>query len=296
LSKSFDCIPAHFLLKYSHYHDANWVVVQKLTGSAGMVYTYSGPSAKRMGVMTILTGQIALVTGSARRVGKSIALELARQGMDLVVHHSGRSTTEAEETAREIRAFGRRAIIVPADQSEPEQVNALFAAIRQEYGHLDLLVNSAAIFRRGNILDVTPQEWRQVIDTNLTGPFLCSQAAARLMRETGRPGVIINISDLSAYHPWKAFPTDSVSKAGLNMLTEVLALSLAPDIRVNGVALGPILRDVGNPPDVWQKIGERLPVGHTGDPQDVAQAVVFLATQPFITGTTLRVDGGESLL
>src|SRR5437763_1851671 len=109
-----------------------------------------------MGFMTILTGKIALVTGSARRVGKSIALELARQGMDLVVHHSGASTAEGEETAREIRSLGRRAIVVPADQRQPDQVNTLYAAIRQEYGQLDLLVNSAAIFKRANILDITP--------------------------------------------------------------------------------------------------------------------------------------------
>nr|AIA16336.1 short chain dehydrogenase [uncultured bacterium] len=241
-----------------------------------------------------LKGKIALVTGSARRVGKGIGLELARQGMDLVIHHHG-SDHEAEETASEIRKMGRRAIIVKADLKQPDQVEQLFSEIRHHYGRLDLLVNNASSFDRVAFLDLTLEQWHRVMDTNLTGPFLCSQHAARLMRETGTGGAIINIADLSAFHPWKSYPHHSVSKAGLVMLTEVMALSLAPDIRVNAVAPGPVLRDVNNSPEKWEQIGQRLPLKHTGDPEDVAQAVIFLATQPYITGVTLRVDGGEAL-
>ncbi len=247
-----------------------------------------------MAVLT-LKDKVALVTGSARRVGKAIALELARQGMHQVVHHSA-SHREADETAAEIRALGVDAIVVKADQSQPADVQRLFDAIRAHYGRLDLLINSASVFKTGSIVDLPFDEWQDVLGVNLTGPFLCSQQAARLMRERGAGGAIINILDLSAFHPWKTYPHHSVSKAGLKALTEVLALSLGPDIRVNAIAPGPILRDVGNTPERWAEIGRRLPVGHTGDPQDVAQAVVFLATQPFITGETLRVDGGEYLV
>ena len=137
--------------------------------------------------------------------------------------------------------------------------------------------------------------WCRVLHVNLTAPFLCSQHAARLMRTTGTGGAIINILDISALKPWKQYPAHSVSKAGLLALTEVLAQNLGPDIRVNAIAPGPILRDEGNSPEEWERIGKRLLVGHNGDPSDVAQAVVFLASQPFITGTTLRVDGGDDL-
>src|SRR5258706_755659 len=164
-----------------------------------------------------LKGKIALVTGSARRVGKGIALALAHQGMDLVIHHHG-SDHEAGETATEILKMGRRAIIVKADQSQPDQVEQLFSEIRHHYGRLDLLVNNASSFDKAVFLDLTLEQWHHVMDTNLTGPFLCSQHAARLMRETGTGGAIINIADLSAFHPWKSYPHHSVSKPGLIML------------------------------------------------------------------------------
>ncbi len=241
-----------------------------------------------------LKGKVALVTGSARRVGKTIALELARQGMHQVIHHS-QSDQEAEATAGEVRALGVEALIVKADQRQLAEVERLFQSIRERFGRLDVLVNSASIFHRASIIDLSLEEWQNVLDTNLTGPFLCSQQAARLMRETGSGGSIINIIDLSAFAPWSGYPHHSVSKAGLKMLTEVLALSLAPEIRVNAVAPGPVLRDDDHTPEQWERAGQRLPLKHTGDPMDVAQAVVFLASQPFITGVTLRVDGGESL-
>jgi pteridine reductase len=241
-----------------------------------------------------LKGKVALVTGSARRVGRAIALELARQGMNQIVHHA-HSDHDAEETASAVRALGVDAIIVKADLRQPADVLRLFETIRQHFGRLDLLVNSASNFKTGSILDISIEEWREVLDVNLTAPFLCCQHAARLMRESGVGGSIINIVDLSAFRPWKTYPHHSVSKAGLMALTEVLALSLGPDIRVNAIAPGPVLRDEGNSPEQWERIGQSLPLGHTGDPLDVAQAVVFLASQPFITGVTLRVDGGKYL-
>jgi NAD(P)-dependent dehydrogenase (short-subunit alcohol dehydrogenase family) len=242
-----------------------------------------------------LKGKVALVTGSARRVGKAIALELARQGMSQVVHH-GSSDRDAEETASAAHALGVETIIVKADLRQPADVQRLFETIRQRFGRLDLLVNSASNFKPGSILEVTLEAWQEVLDMNLTAPFLCCQQAARLMRETGAGGSIVNIVDLSGLRPWKTHPQHSVAKAGLMALTEVLALSLGPDIRVNAIAPGPVLRDEGNSPEQWERIGQSIPLGHTGDPLDVAQAVVFLASQPFITGALLRVDGGKYLI
>jgi NAD(P)-dependent dehydrogenase (short-subunit alcohol dehydrogenase family) len=232
-----------------------------------------------------LKGKVALVTGSARRVGKAIALELARQGVNLIVHHSA-SDSEAEETASAARALNTDAIVAKADLRQPADIRRLFETIRQHFGRLDLLVNSASSFKTGSILELSLEAWREVLDVNLTA----------LMRETGAGGAIINIVDLSGFRPWKSHPQHSVAKAGLVALTEVLALSLGPDIRVNAIAPGPVLRDEGNSPEQWQRLGQSIPLGRTGDPLDVAQAVVFLASQPFITGATLRVDGGKFLI
>src|SRR5579859_3032409 len=241
-----------------------------------------------------LKGKVALVTGSARRVGKAIALELARCGMHQVIHHN-HSNAEAQTTAREISALGVEMAIVKADQSQPAEVERMFAEIRARFGRLDLLVNSASLFERGSFIDLPFEDWQRSLAVNLTGPFLCSQQAARLMREKGEGGAIVNILDMSALKPWKSYPAHTVSKAGLASLTELMAVSLAPDIRVNAIALASVLRDEERSPEQWEAIGKRLPVGHTGDPSDAAQAVVYLATQPFITGTILRVDGGDYL-
>src|SRR5262249_43719456 len=153
-------------------------------------------------------------TGSARRVGKAIALELARQGMHQGVHHSN-SDQEAEATAPEIAALAVDTLIVKADQSQPAEGERMFAEIRARFGRVDVLVNSASTFETGAILDLPFDEWKHTIGVNLDGPFLCSQQAARLMREIGSGGVIVNILDLSVFKPWKNYPAHSVSKAAL---------------------------------------------------------------------------------
>jgi NAD(P)-dependent dehydrogenase (short-subunit alcohol dehydrogenase family) len=241
-----------------------------------------------------LRGKVALVTGSARRVGKAIALELARQGMQQVIHHSN-SDEQAEATAKEIGALGVDTLIVKADQRQPADVQRMFTAIRERFGRIDVLVNSASTFETGSFLDLPFENWKQTLSVNLDGPFLCSQQAARLMRDTNTSGAIVNILDLSALKPWKTHPAHSVSKAGLASLTEIMAVSLGPDIRVNAIALGSVLRDEGHTPEQWEANGKRLPLGHMGDPSDAAQAVVYLVAQPFITGAILRVDGGDLL-
>lgn len=241
-----------------------------------------------------IEGKVGLVTGSSRRLGKALALELARCGMNLVVHDTTDSP-EAAQTAAEAQEMGVETLIAPCDLRHPDQIERLFQAIRDHYGRLDLLVNSASVFTQSWIPNVALADWQQSLDVDLTAPFLCSQHAAHLMRAANIQGSIINIVDTSAFRPWKDYPQHCVAKAGLMMLTQVLALSLAPDIRVNAIAPGPILRDDANSPEKWAQIGKDLPLGHTGDPRDIAQAIIFLATQPFTTGIVLPVNGGDLL-
>ncbi|MBX3082808.1 MAG: SDR family oxidoreductase [Anaerolineae bacterium] len=244
-----------------------------------------------------LKGKVALVTGSARRVGQRIALTLAENGMDVVIHYGSDSSAEdAAKTADQARALGVRAEVIQADLRQRDEIDQLFARLDQNFGRLDVLVNSAASFDKSDITKISLEDWEATLNLNLTAPFLCSQHAVHLMREHKTGGSIINILDLSAFGVWRTFAAHSVSKVGLKALTEVLALNAAPDIRVNAIAPGPVLRDDGNSPERWEQIGKGLPLQKTGDPVDVAQAVVFLATQPFLTGVTIRVDGGEALL
>lgn len=246
-------------------------------------------------MLTDLRGSVVCVTGAARRVGRAIALAFARQGAHLVIHHSS-SDAEAASAAAEARALGVDALVVRADQARPEEVARLFAAVGDRFGRLDVLVNSAAIFRRTPLLEISPGEWRQVLDTNLTGPFHCTQHAARLMVAGGRGGAIVNISDNSGLTPWAARPHHSIAKAGVVMLTQVSALALAEhNIRVSCVVPGPVLPPADAPTTSLDALAAGLPLGRIGAPDDIARACLFLATNDFATGSILRVDGGEGL-
>lgn len=243
-----------------------------------------------------LSDRVALVTGAAHRVGKAIALALAAEGVHLVIHYHG-AAEAAQETVRDVKSHGVDAFAFQADQSDPRQVNALFDAVREHYGRLDILVNSANMFKKADFLSLTYEDWQRVIDVNLTGPFLVSQAAARLMlAETGRDKVIVNILDNSALQPWPGLPHHSVAKAGLLMLAQVMARRLGPQIRVNSVSPGPVLKTEAGSDAHWARLAARLPLQRAGSPEDVGRAVVFLAREDFITGAILNVDGGELLV
>jgi pteridine reductase len=246
-----------------------------------------------------LQNKAALVTGSAHRVGKAIALALARQGANILIHY-GRSEDEAERTRQEIEALGVAASTFSANLAEPEEIDALFEAARQRFGRLDVLVNSAATFQKEPFDKVTPESWARSMRVNLRAPFLCSQQAARLMRmgERDTPALIVNIADLSGVYPWDGYVQHGVSKAGLLHLTKVSARMLAPAIRVNALVLGPILPPSGMDAasDRWKQIEGSVPMGRSADPDEVGQAVVSLAENDYITGAELFVDGGEGLL
>jgi NAD(P)-dependent dehydrogenase (short-subunit alcohol dehydrogenase family) len=246
--------------------------------------------------MTSFEGKVVFVTGSARRVGRAIALSFAEQGADLVIHHaSPHSADEARSAAEEARSLGRDAIALSGNQANGDDVRKMFAAVEERYGRLDVMVNSAAIFKRTRLLDISEEEWDLVMAVNLKGPFLLSQHAARLMAQNDG-GVIINISDNSGLNAWASRPHHSISKAGVIMLTQVSALSLAPlNIRVNCVVPGPVLVPADADESVLDGIAAALPVGHIGNPGNVADACLFLARNDYATGTVLRVDGGEGL-
>lgn len=240
-----------------------------------------------------LDGKVALVTGGARRVGGAISRALANAGADVVVNYHN-SRPEAEQTVREIEALGRRALAVQADVSRSEDVQRLVAAAMEAFAHIDVLVNSASRFDRAPLAQITPEDWDCVLDTNLKGPFMLSQAAAPALRERG--GCIINIVDLSAFQAWPSYVHHAVSKAGLLHLTRCLARALAPHVRVNAIAPGTVL-----PPDDFDGSDnvagmDRRVLERAGRPEDVADAVLYLAGAQFVTGEVLVVDGGRRLL
>jgi len=242
-----------------------------------------------------LKNKVVLVTGSARRVGRQILLAFAQQGAHVVVHHS-QSDAAAAQTAADARALGVQALVVQGDHSQHETIAANFAAVMAHFGRLDVLVNSAGAFPKGDILDVPPEEWQQVLALNLSAPFWCTQHAGRIMRDHNIQGCIINIGDNAGSRPWVKRPHHSITKSAIVMLTEVTARSLAPyQIRANCVVPGPVLPSENMDTSYWANVVQRLPLARSGDPGDVARAAVFLATNDFITGAILRVDGGEYL-
>ncbi len=240
-------------------------------------------------------GKVALVTGGARRVGKTIALGLAARGMDVLIHYN-RSEEEAQETVAQISRLGVRGEAVQGNLGNPLDIERLFVALESYFGQIDVLVNNASAFQAREVLELTVDDWNYVMAVNLRAPFLCSQRAAHLMLARGTPGVIVNIADVAGLVPWPNFPHHSVSKAGLIMLTEVLAKSLAPDIRVNAVAPGPMLKPEEMPHHRWEDLGRVVPLRRTGDPVHVMQAVIALIENDYMTGTVLKVDGGDSLV
>jgi pteridine reductase len=246
-----------------------------------------------------LQDRVAVVTGGAHRVGKAIALALAQAGASIVVHYGG-SEQAAAQTVAEIKSLGVHVIPVQADVRDPDQIDALFRAIETAFGRLDVFVNSAASFLKKPFDDTTLDDWQHVMRTNLRAPFLCTQRAARLMRHTERadPALIVNIADLSGIYPWRGYALHGLSKAGIIHLTKISAYELGPDVRVNAIAPGAILPPPNVDPDgeFWRNMGQQLPLKRTGHPDQVAQTVVFLAQNDFITGAVIPVDGGEHLI
>jgi NAD(P)-dependent dehydrogenase (short-subunit alcohol dehydrogenase family) len=238
-----------------------------------------------------LEGQVALVTGAAKRIGRSIALRLAADGAAVVINYDT-SRGEAEALAREIAASGPRSTAIQADVSKRPDVEKMFAAVDKEFGRLDILVSNAGVFFEAKFEELTDEQWDGILDANLKSQFLCAQVAAPIMKRQGR-GRIINISSLGGLLPWPSYTHYCVSKAGSIMLTRCLARALAPEILVNSVAPGTI-QFPGEPPD--EEYIRRVPLHRTGTGDDIAGAVAYLASADFVTGQVLAVDGGRLLV
>lgn len=237
-------------------------------------------------------GKVALVTGAAKRIGRSVALRLAAEGADVIVNYRS-SKTEADDVVAQITAMGRRSIGVQGNVAKRSDVLALFATVEKEFGRLDILVNNAGIFFSAQFEQMTEQQWDTILDTNLKSQVLCSQAAAPMLRRSGQ-GRIINFASLGGLLAWPAYTPYCVSKAGVIMLTRCLARALAPEITVNAIAPGTISFS-GDAPEIAEDFILRSPLRRTGGPEDIEEAVIFLARSPFMTGQVIVVDGGRTL-
>ena len=237
------------------------------------------------------TGCVALVTGAAKRLGRAVALRLAEEGADVVIHYRS-SAAEARSAVQEIEKLGRRAVPISADLTQVSEIKRLFDDAAKHFGRLDILINSAANFLPASIISTTEEIWNASLDSNLKAPFFCAQAATPLLRRT--KGAIINFSDGGGLFGWPGYIPHSISKAGVIMLTKVLAKALAPDVRVNAIAPGTItLPD--DAPELEQEFIKLAPLRRTGHPSDITDAVLYLIHAKFITGQTLDVDGGRTL-
>ena len=237
-----------------------------------------------------LDGKVALITGAARRVGRAIALELGRAGARIWVHHH----TGAAAAAATVAALGKvgiSATAVAADLRDAAATAALFDRVAAA-GGLDVLVNSAAAFERLPFEEIDDERLAAMLALNLVAPFRCARLALPLLR--ARRGVIINVLDVAATQAWPGFAHYCASKAALHMLTKVLAVELAPAVRVCGVSPGTVQPPESYDEETRRRIVAKIPMGRAGSPADVAAAVRFLAAGPeFVTGAIIAVDGGR---
>lgn len=235
-----------------------------------------------------IDGKVALVTGSGKRVGREIALELARRGAQIAAHYRS-SETGAKEVA------GNTGAVFQADLTDNRSIEKMFGGIEATFGGIDILVNCASVFSAATAADATPEHWDSQLDTNAKAPFFVAQHAARLMRTRGA-GKIINIADVAGELIWPSYLPYSVSKAALIAVNRGLAKAYAPAIQVNAIAPGPVLF-----PEYYSEEEKKAAVSRTllkraGSPADIVNAVVFLIENDYVTGELIHVDGGRHII
>lgn len=231
---------------------------------------------------------LALVTGAAHRLGSVFALTLARQGFDIILHYH-QSLDAARQTQAELESIGSRVTLAQADLTEPGQIQSLLSTLDS----LQVLVNSAAVMPGGTVEALTLENWDAALDLNLRAPFLLGRECAAKM---SAGGLIVNVTDVGAHKAWSRYPSYTVSKAALESLTRILARALAPRIRVNAIAPGLVLQSniVGD--GEWQGLISRVPLKRAARTEEIGAALEFLLKNEYITGQTIVVDGGYSLL
>jgi len=240
-----------------------------------------------------LRGRVALVTGAGRRLGQAMARALAGRGMAIAIHYHA-SADGARALRGEVTAAGGRAECFAADLSDAEAARALPARVVGEFGRLDVLVNSAAVMHRLGFEETTPEQYDAILGLNLRSVFFCTQGAAPALRAAR--GKVVNLADLAGLEPWPGFAAHSVSKAGVVMLTRVLARSLAPEVTVNAIAPGAVLVPEDYSAEERERLAQAAPLGRLGSPGDVVAALLYLLEGgDFVTGEVLTVDGGRLL-
>lgn len=251
----------------------------------------AGALTRKIKYMDSLQGQVALVTGAAKRIGRVLALKLAQAGANIAITYRD-SETEAIKTVAELEAAGVEAIAVRCDLRDPASVEGAIAEVIKRFGRLDLLVNNAGAFETAVLEQISVAQWDAMFESNARGPFLMAKAAhPHLKAARGR---IINLGSLGGMHPWATHGHYSTSKAAVHMLTQVMSKAFAPEISVNCVAPGMIVN--GEVSENYEHFVHKTPMKQNGTPEDVAAAVLFFATGPrFITGQILSVDGGLGL-
>ena len=241
-----------------------------------------------------LQGRVALITGG-RRIGLVVAAELAARGVDVALSYA-RSKAEAELAAEKVRAAGRRSAVFQADLGQPEAAASLVGAVGDRFGRLDILINMASVYVKRSFDDLTAADWSAALDVDLRAAFLCAHAAARWMRKQGG-GRIVNFSDWiakSGRPRYGGYLPYYVAKAGAIALTEALALELATyNILVNAIAPGPILAPFGTSDEESRAVEQATPLGRWGGEMEIAKGVLALLESDFITGETIRIDGGR---
>ncbi|HEY2380105.1 MAG TPA: SDR family oxidoreductase [Terriglobia bacterium] len=235
-----------------------------------------------------IEGKVALITGSAKRIGREIALELQRKGGRVAVHYRS-----GEAEARSVA--GKSGAIFQAELTDDLALGKMFGGIDAVFGGLDILVNSASVFSSATADDATPDHWDAQMNTNARAPFFIAQHAAKLMRRNGA-GKIINIADVAGEVIWPGYLPYSVSKAALIAVNRGLAKAYAPEIQVNAIAPGPVLFPEYYSEEQKNSAVERTLLKRPGSPQDIVNAVVFLIENDYITGEMIHVDGGRHIL
>jgi pteridine reductase len=236
--------------------------------------------------------RVALVTGGAVRVGRAISSALAEDGYRLVIHYNS-SSGPADELVDEVRSAGGEAVAVGADLADADAVRRLAEEAVAAFGGIDVLVNNASVFPAERLEETDETLWDHTIAVNLKAPFFLIRHLAATLRE--RRGVVINMADLAGIQTWGAYAAHGISKAGVIHLTRVAARSLAPEVRVNGIAPGTVLPPESMSDEEIRQLAERAPLKRNGSPEDVVRAVRYLLQADFVTGETLVVDGGRLL-